>query len=105
MKYIALILLFNLSFAGLFSTKPIACSTEIAPRSVSLRDRQICIVEIKRSAKNFWEYQAVVSIDGEIRPQEKYNCRDRFLIEKDGTVKSFDNNDVAGNLVCSLYKR
>ncbi len=97
MKYIVLILLFNFSFAGLFSPKPIACNME--------SERQICIVEIKRSAKNFWEYQAVVSIDGEIRPQEKYNCRDRFLIQKDGTVKSFDNNDVAGNLVCRLYKR
>jgi hypothetical protein len=38
---------------------------------------QICIIDIKRSAKNYWEYRIVLGVDGVKRPVEVYNCRDR----------------------------
>ncbi|MEH2027585.1 MAG: hypothetical protein V7K62_29185 [Nostoc sp.] len=37
---------------------------------------QICILSISRSAKNYWEYRATVSVDGVKRPTEVYNCRE-----------------------------
>jgi hypothetical protein len=67
-------------------------------------DRTICIVEIKRSAKNYWEYRAVVSINGVVKPLEVYNCRDRIRVQPDGTVIPFAS-DGAGDVVCSLFKR
>lgn len=39
-------------------------------------DRLICLLSIKPSAKNHWEYRAAVSIDQVTRPVELYNCRD-----------------------------
>ena len=39
--------------------------------------REICIVDIKRSAKNYWEYRVILSVGGVKQPLEVYNCRDR----------------------------
>ncbi|MGL5060767.1 MAG: hypothetical protein ACRC62_12390 [Microcoleus sp.] len=66
--------------------------------------KQICIVDIKRSAKNHWEYRAIISIDGVKQPRETYNCRSRSKIKKDGTVLPFSEND-AGKLICSFFKQ
>ncbi len=67
-------------------------------------DHLICILSIKRSAKNYWEYRAAVSIDGVKRPIEVYNCRDRFRIRNDGTVVPFEVND-PGELICNVIKK
>ncbi|MFB2978793.1 hypothetical protein [Microseira sp. BLCC-F43] len=67
MKYIALLLLVTLWFVLAHPAQASFCRTS---------DRRvICIKSIKRSAKNYWEYRAVVSIDGVARPLEVYNCR------------------------------
>lgn len=63
----------------------------------------ICIVSINRSAKNYWEYRASVSIDGIKRPLEVYNCRNRIRIRKDGAVVPFES-DGAGELICRFYE-
>lgn len=63
---------------------------------------QICLLRIERSAKNFWEYRAAVSIDGKARPLEKYDCRRRVRIGKDGQPVAFQPQG-AGDLVCQLY--
>ena len=42
-------------------------------------NHQVCIVSIKRSAKNFWEYRVQLKIDGQIRPKERYDCRRSLL--------------------------
>jgi hypothetical protein len=65
---------------------------------------QVCILSIQRSAKNYWEYRAAVSIDGLPRPVEIYNCRDRIRILKDGGSIPFQPGD-AGEVVCRLFKR
>ncbi|KYC42833.1 hypothetical protein WA1_11955 [Scytonema hofmannii PCC 7110] len=65
---------------------------------------QICIIDIKRSAKNYWEYRAVLNVDGVKRPVEVYNCRDRKKIQKDGTALPFGKND-PGEIVCRLFKK
>jgi hypothetical protein len=67
-------------------------------------DRTICILSIKRSAKYYWQYLASVSINGVEREQEVYNCRDRFRIQKDGNVESFEPHG-AGELICRSLKK
>ena len=72
------------------------------------RDRngqQICILRLKRSAKNYWEYRARVSIDGEKqRDKEIYNCRDRTLTRKGKYPIPFKPNS-PGELVCGLFQK
>jgi hypothetical protein len=65
---------------------------------------RICILSIKRSAKNYWQYQAVVSTDGIEQPFATYDCRDRLITEPDGTMAAFRTRP-AGAIVCSLYRR
>lgn len=63
---------------------------------------QICILSINRSAKNYWEYKAAVSVDGVKRPTKVYNCRKRVKIQKDGTVLPFEQKD-PGEMICSFF--
>jgi hypothetical protein len=63
---------------------------------------QVCIRKIKRSAKNYWEYWALVEVDGQLRPKETYNCRDRILIDEDNILVPFER-ELAGDFVCQLY--
>ncbi|MDJ0706194.1 MAG: hypothetical protein QNJ46_23225 [Leptolyngbyaceae cyanobacterium MO_188.B28] len=69
-----------------------------------VNDHKICIVSIKRSAKNYWEYRASVSIDAVVTPIEIYDCRQRIRIKKGGAVIPFEPNG-PGELICNLlYK-
>lgn len=95
-KYLLLwLLIFWLAFA------PLA-------KAEMCRDRfgqKICILKLKRSAKNYWEYRAKVSIDGEKqRAKEIYNCRDRTLTRQGKYPIPFQLNS-PGELVCSLFQK
>ena len=64
--------------------------------------REVCIVDIRRSAKSYWEYRTVVSVDGVRQPVELYNCRDRRrVLVSDGTMIPFSTGKT-GDWVCSL---
>ncbi|RCJ24552.1 hypothetical protein A6S26_18595 [Nostoc sp. ATCC 43529] len=63
---------------------------------------QICILSINRSAKNYWEYRASVSVDGIKTPIEVYNCRQRVKIQQNGTVLPFDQKS-GGEMICSFF--
>jgi hypothetical protein len=65
---------------------------------------RVCIVSIKRSAKNYWEYRAAVQIDDVTRPLEIYNCRDRHRIRQDGRLVPFQPYGV-GEVICNFFKR
>ncbi|MGB3492571.1 MAG: hypothetical protein WBA57_07575 [Elainellaceae cyanobacterium] len=67
----------------------------------TLNGQEICILSVKRSAKNHWEYRASVSVDGVTLPLEKYDCRDRRRTLADGTTQTFQH-DGAGTFICSL---
>ncbi|MBD2094007.1 hypothetical protein H6F90_02395 [Trichocoleus sp. FACHB-591] len=69
-----------------------------------LSDRTICILSIQRSAKNYWEYRAAVSVNGVARPIEIYNCRDRLRVRQNGKVVPFKPEGV-GEVICSLMQR
>ena len=63
---------------------------------------QICILSINRSAKNYWEYKAAVSVDGVKRPTEVYNCRERVKIQRGGAVLPFEQKD-PGEMIRSFF--
>ncbi|MCL1467510.1 hypothetical protein LAY41_24290 [Argonema galeatum A003/A1] len=91
-----MLLLFTLSFAVALPAEASFCR--------NTNDRTICIISINRSAKNYWEYRASVSVDGVARPIEVYNCRDRIKIRKDGTIVPFQSSS-PGKLICSFLKK
>lgn len=66
--------------------------------------QRICIVSIKRSAKNYWQYQAMVSIEGIERASASYDCRARLIVEADGNTAAFRSRP-DGRVVCSLYRQ
>jgi hypothetical protein len=96
MKFIALLLCLTLSFAVALPAEASFCRNS--------SDRVICITYIKRSAKNYWEYRATVSVDGVERPIEVYNCRDRIRVRQDGIVVPFESNG-PGELICSFFQK
>ncbi len=63
---------------------------------------QVCVNSIRRSARSYWEYRTVVSIDGVKQPLELYNCRDRNrILASDGSLVPFLNGK-AGDWICQL---
>ncbi|MBD1807017.1 hypothetical protein H6F98_16385 [Microcoleus sp. FACHB-SPT15] len=96
MKYIALPLFLMLSLAVVLPAQASFCRNS--------NDHLICILSIKRSAKNYWEYRAAVSVDGVKRPIEVYNCQERVRVRQDGVVVPFEPNS-PGELICNLIKR
>ncbi|MEW6493576.1 MAG: hypothetical protein AB1589_13875 [Cyanobacteriota bacterium] len=95
-KFIALLLGLALSFAIASPAEASFCRNS--------DHHSICILSIKRSAKNYWEYRASVRVDGVERPIEVYNCRDRIRIRQDGTVVPFES-DGSGELICKFFQK
>ena len=96
MKFIALVLFLTLSFVVALPVQASFCRNS--------NNHSICILSIKRSAKNYWEYRAAVSIDKVERPIEVYNCRDRTRVRKDGIVVRFEPNG-PGELICRFFQK
>jgi hypothetical protein len=96
MKYVAVVLLLILLFSVALTADAAVCR--------NFDSHQICILSIKRSAKNYWEYTASVSVDNIKTPTQVYNCRDRLKILPDKTVVPFGQKD-PGELICSFFKR
>lgn len=70
----------------------------------NINNQNICILQIKRSAKYYWEYRATISIDGKKRPIEIYNCRTHSVIRSDHKIVPFQPNGV-GELICSRFAK
>jgi hypothetical protein len=65
--------------------------------------KEVCILKLKRSAKNYWEYRAKVSFDGKEQDNiEVYNCRDRTITRKSKYFIPF-KPDSLGELVCKVF--
>lgn len=93
-KFIALLLFLTLLFAVALPASASFCR--------NYNEHSICILSIKRSAKYYWEYRAVVSIDSVERLIEVYNCRARIRVRQDGTAVPFEPGD-PGELICSSW--
>ncbi|MDF5725061.1 MAG: hypothetical protein PUP91_32345 [Rhizonema sp. PD37] len=78
------------------------------PASASLcgnrNGHKICILSINRSAKNYWEYRAEVSVDQVKQPMKIYNCRARIQVDNDGVVMPFQQND-PGHFICRYFSK
>ncbi|EDX84315.1 hypothetical protein S7335_2012 [Synechococcus sp. PCC 7335] len=63
---------------------------------------RVCVNSIRRSAKSYWEYRTIVSIDGVKQPLELYNCRDRNrILASDGSIVPFLTGKT-GDWICQL---
>ncbi|NJN75335.1 MAG: hypothetical protein HC796_02600 [Synechococcaceae cyanobacterium RL_1_2] len=65
---------------------------------------EICIAEIKRSAKNYWEYRLKLQVNNQGQVTLIYDCRDRSLIK---LIKSNPKNltfdyHLIGHWICDL---
>jgi hypothetical protein len=67
-KHLAFVLLLILYFSVALPAKASVCR--------NYDNHSICIISIKRSAKNYWEYRAAISVDKIKTPIEVYNCRE-----------------------------
>ena len=65
---------------------------------------EICIVNIKRSAKNYWEYRASIRVDGVTKPVQIYDCRTRKVVLDNPILEEFEQDDTA-QFVCSFFKK
>lgn len=95
-KFIAILLFLTLSFAVALPAEASFCRNS--------NEHLICILSIKRSAKNYWEYRTAISIDGVARPIEVYNCRARVRVRQDGIIVPFELNG-PGQLICSFFQK
>ncbi|MEM9272309.1 MAG: hypothetical protein AAGA80_05010 [Cyanobacteria bacterium P01_F01_bin.143] len=67
---------------------------------------QVCIVRIKRSAKYYWEYRTILSVDGQKQPEIVYDCRHFSYLRPDKTQISFEeDSEDLGNFVCGLFNK
>ncbi|NJN86160.1 MAG: hypothetical protein HC881_07370 [Leptolyngbyaceae cyanobacterium SL_7_1] len=74
----------------------------IAAPCYPIQSHTICLLDIQRSAKNYWEYRVKISIDGVVQPVEIYNCRDRLRVSKQHSTPFLVHG--IGEKVCSLFK-
>ena len=65
---------------------------------------RICIHTIKRSAKHYWEYRAIASIDGVRQPLSVYDCRRQVKVNEKGQSTPFEPSG-PGPLICRLVNR
>lgn len=68
----------------------------------SVDSHQVCVIKIKRSAKYYWEYRTVVTVDGGKKALEIYNCRDRTVTIKNKYPIRLKPNSI-GELICSKF--
>jgi hypothetical protein len=73
---------------------------------------EICVVSIKRSAKNYWEYLASVRVDGVKRPIERFDCRNRDRVDhnvsspKDNSEKpALLSKAKVSAFICNFFKK
>jgi hypothetical protein len=95
-KYAVILLLLIFSFSFTSPAWAIVCR--------HYDGHEICILDIERSAKKYWEYRASISVDGVKTPVEIYNCRAKFKVNQDGTLVQFKENS-PGEIICSFFKK
>ncbi|MDB9314752.1 hypothetical protein PN462_16685 [Spirulina sp. CS-785/01] len=67
-------------------------------------EHHICLLDIQRSAKYYWQYWVIAQVDGEKQPKAVYNCRTSRRTTSTGKTVPFAENGV-GELVCRLAHR
>jgi hypothetical protein len=99
-KYTIVIVFIFTFILGLLLSFPVAPAAQ-AFTCRNYNSHKICILSIKRSAKNYWEYRASVIIDGVKTPVELYDCRQRIHVSRNKII-AFGEDD-AGELICNFF--
>ena len=83
---------------------------------------QVCVIRIKRSAKYYWKYRTILSVDNKKQPEIVYDCRYFSYWQPDKTKAYYDerphggslrlvtrefedNDDDLRDFVCSLFNK
>lgn len=69
-----------------------------------INHQTVCILDVKRSAKQDWEYRVTLSLDGVRQPEMIYNCRDRLKTTRNIPPQPFTANDI-GDTLCRLLSK
>jgi hypothetical protein len=80
-------------------------SAEAQPLCRNMAEHQVCVESIKRSAKYYWEYRVVVSVDGETRSAKRYDCRQLRSGVKETQSQIIANERSIQEFVCGLVER
>jgi hypothetical protein len=80
----------------------------IAVQCQSIAGQEVCILNLRRSAKHYWEYWAQLSINGVNQPDRVYDCR-VFAKERSPYIPPELSAETVkvesiGSLVCRLYR-
>jgi hypothetical protein len=65
-------------------------------------NHQVCLINIKRSAKYYWEYRVILSIDGKKKPMQIYDCKQDQVIYREGQITILQNAGIR-SWICSLF--
>jgi hypothetical protein len=79
-----------------------------AAQCQSIAGQEVCVLNLRRSAKHYWEYWTLLSIDGVKQPERIYDCRVFAKgrspnIPPELTAETVKVESI-GSLVCRLYK-
>lgn len=95
------IVLLALPFGVWLANYSAAAKTQTVPCYTS-EGHNICLESLRRSAQRYWEYRAVISVDGVTQPLELYNCRNRTrTLPSDGSTVPFLTGKT-GDWVCQV---
>jgi hypothetical protein len=81
-----------------------------AAQCQSIAGQEVCILNLRRSAKHYWEYWAQLSINGIKQPDRTYDCRvfarensSRRVVPHELTAETVKVESIGG-MVCRLYR-
>jgi hypothetical protein len=68
----------------------------------TISEHQVCVATITLSAKNYWEYRAVLQIDGVKQLPEVFDCRHQVRISQGGAIVPFQAQGI-GEWICEIF--
>lgn len=82
----------------------LAAAPAVAVFCRAYQGREICILDIRRSAKDYREYRARVRVDGVERSLSTYDCRRKIRVSRSGEIVPF-TTDHTGESICQLLEK
>jgi hypothetical protein len=90
-RFFTILLLLSCFWAIALPVQAVTCRT--------VKEEEICIEKIKRSAKYPWEYRVSLSRDQKKQDSVLYNCRNQVTILKNGIRQPFTEQNL-GEFIC-----
>ncbi len=103
------LLVFILSTSFWLATQqPLIAKTCQKTFSQNASGQPICLLQIKRSAKNYWEYRVALKIGDRPKVTRIYDCRQHSYWQADKaqvTTQNLIEQDQLEKYVCRLYQK